>query len=75
MKVIERDEIAENELDILKGLEHENIVKYYTHFEFSVIENTGVKKIKLAIITEYYEVSLLSNFVFSRRVIRNIVLS
>lgn len=58
MKIMDRDEIADNELIILSRLDHENVVKYYTHFDFNVKDNRGNKRTKLAILTEYCEVSL-----------------
>ena len=56
MKLIDRDELADNELDVLTRLDHENVVKYYSHFDFSVNGITGNRKIKLSILIEFCEV-------------------
>ena len=64
--MMDRDEIAENELNVLTRLNHENVVKYFAHFEFSVRGSTGNKKIKLAILTEFCEVSFPSFFFLNK---------
>ena len=58
MKLIILDELANNELDILTRLDHENVVKYYAHFELTVKDLAGNKIIKLSIFTEFCEVCL-----------------
>lgn len=64
MKLLDRDEIADNELNVLSRLDNENVVKYFAHFEFSVRDNRDHKKTKLAILTEFCEVLLLFHVLF-----------
>ena len=61
--MIDRDEMADNELKILTKLSNDNLVKYYDHFELVVNSSAGNRKIKLAIITEFCEVPLLYSFI------------
>lgn len=59
MKMLDLNEMAQNETEILTRLNHENIVKYLDHFE---VENQNYREIKLCIVTEFCEVSFLLIF-------------
>ena len=50
------DSATENELNIFSEINHENIVKYYDHFD-RLIYIEGENKITTFLITEYCEVS------------------
>ena len=51
-----KDETAENELNVITSVDHENIVRYYDHFE---LIKGGTKY--LCIITEFCHVSKLNS--------------
>lgn len=51
MKIMNWDKITANELDVLTKLDHENVVKYYAHFNFCVRGHGGNNRLKLAILT------------------------
>lgn len=60
MKVMDSNEMAGNELAVLIRLDHENVVKYYDHFEVNV-RGVGYQSIvNLCVIIEYCEVFLFS---------------
>ena len=52
MKAMELNEIADNELAVLIRLDHENIVKYYDHFEVNV-RDSNQQHLNLCVITEF----------------------
>lgn len=66
MKIIDLDEAALNEKQILTKLDHENVVKYFDHFEIEMkgadgrggrgSRGAGVNIKKLCIVTEFCEV-------------------
>lgn len=58
MKIMNLDEIAQNETEILKQLDHENIVKYFDHFELDTRSNANNRQIKLCIVTEFCQVEM-----------------
>ena len=58
----ERLILAQNETDILKRLDHENIVKYFDHFEIVTRNNFKRKEKRFCIITEFCEV-LINYFI------------
>lgn len=62
MKIVALNMYAKNELNILAGLSHENIVKYFTSFEVNLRSNNGEVTPNLCIVTEFCEVW---SFVFS----------
>lgn len=62
MKIIDYNGLFENEIKILKKLNHENIAKYYDHFEIKI--KNIIKELKLCIVTEYCEV-IISFFILS----------
>jgi len=64
MKIVEIDEFSQNELHIIMRLHHENVIKYYDHFE---VKFYGLN-IKLCIVTEFCEVCF---FLFSLFFIRD----
>ena len=51
------NEMAHHEAVILTKINHENIVKYYEHFEVEMGSNLRSKQIKLCVVTEFCEVS------------------
>lgn len=55
MKILDENEMAQNEANTLSRLDHENIIKYYEHFEFRINETN-----KLCIVTEFCEVLAIS---------------
>lgn len=55
MKVMAKEQTAENEIKLIHGLEHPNIVKYFEHFELDIKEY-GLVEIKLCIVTEICQV-------------------
>lgn len=61
MKVMDKDEVAENELEIVRRLNHENVVKYFDHFDFTVGNNYGHQELKMCIISEFCEQGDLAN--------------
>jgi len=56
MKVMDKEDIPENELEIIMGVNHENVVKYFDHFELVICKNKNINEHKFFIITEYCEV-------------------
>lgn len=56
MKIMDSDEVAQNEMDVLKKLEHKNNIKYYDHFQVKISNIQNSKLIKLGVVTEYCEV-------------------
>ena len=54
MKVIESDETVDNELSVLIRCDHENIVKYYDHFEVNYRGSNNHSS--LCVIIEFCEV-------------------
>lgn len=54
MKIMKKDEMTKNELDRMKSVNHENIVKYIDDFDMIKGHNTYS-----CIITEYCSVSLM----------------
>lgn len=61
MKILDANEIAQNEANILSRLNHENLIKYYEHFEFGINETSR----KICIVTEFCEVILVSYFEYN----------
>lgn len=59
MKIMEYNEVSENELNVLSILNHVNIVKYYQHFMFSTRNYNIKNQNMLVIITEFCEVFIL----------------
>ena len=57
MKILEKNCTSENELELIMSVNHENVVKYYDHFE---LIKGGTKY--LCIITEFCHVSKLYFF-------------
>ena len=57
MKILEKNDTSENELELIKSVDHENVVRYYDHFE---LIKGGTKY--LCIITEYCHVCKLHSF-------------
>lgn len=55
MKVMNKHAVAENELEIVTRLNHENVVKYMDNFDLIVGNNYGQQETKLCIISEYCE--------------------
>ena len=63
MKIMKLDEVAKNEIDILKSLDHPNIIKYYDHFEMEIEMGSGsailnIKQKSLCVVTEFCEVCI-----------------
>lgn len=56
MKVMNLTDIAEQELDVLMNLEHENVLQYFESFEVQLNYNNSISKPNLCIITEFCEV-------------------
>lgn len=58
MKLMNLDETAVNELLVLIRLDHENVVKYFNHFQFisRPAVDSRVSPTKLCVITEFCEV-------------------
>lgn len=65
MKVMVSDDMALNELVILMRLDHENVIKYYDHFEVNVWKIIPFFEIdlQLCVITEYCEVGSIIQFI------------
>lgn len=60
MKIMDLNEMAQNETHILTQLNHENVVKYFEHFELDTgsYSNHYSNQFKLCIVTEFCEVIL-----------------
>jgi len=56
MKLMDNDEVAENELEVIMRVNNENVVKYFDHFELTIRNERDLQEHKLCIITEYCEV-------------------
>lgn len=68
MKMIDYNDMAQNELNILKSLgAHANIVRYFDHFETQIYMNSGIKFKKLCIITEFCEVYFDLFFILNKK--------
>lgn len=63
MKMMDQNEIADNELLVLMRLEHDNVLKYFDHFQFQFkIADVRSKFVtKLCVITEFCQV--ISSFI------------
>ena len=63
MKMMDQNEIADNELLVLMRLEHDNVLKYFDHFQFQFkIADVRSKVVtKLCVITEFCQV--ISSFI------------
>lgn len=57
MKVLPKNQTADEELERIIDLDHENVVKYFDHFELEMKEFGTKVTIKLCIVTEFCQVS------------------
>ena len=57
MKLIEGKTVSQAELKIISSIDHENVIKYFDHFEIGISNG-----IYLSFITEYCEVSCQKYF-------------
>lgn len=63
MKILDFDDLAKNEIGILMKLDHDNIIKYYNHFEVKLKTDKINELLKFFIITELCKVfRFLFNF-------------
>lgn len=62
MKIVDLNELAEKERDILKSLDHENIVEYFDDFEVVTGNSSIQREKKLCIVTEFCGVIHFSTF-------------
>ena len=58
---MEKDKIAENELDIISRLECPNVVKYFDHF-YLIVSEFGKDVSYLCLVTEFCSVLLITLF-------------
>jgi len=59
MKIMLKNDISKNEIEInqiVNEIKHENIVKYFNHFDVSIQNAEASEELKLCMITEYCEV-------------------
>lgn len=67
MKIMDLNEVAQKEMEILKSLNHPNVVKYFDHFEIVMGSNMSEnKQLKLCIVTEFCEVSSSLHYILTR---------